>query len=86
MLSTLGPDFGYSSNGKKRWIIAKPNKKEVFKETVINITIKAKIHLVAAISSREYQEDYVSEKVSDWVSEVVQLAKFAERRGTGMLC
>ena len=57
MLSTLGPDFGYSSNGKKRWIIAKPNKKEVFKETVINITIKAKIHLVAVISSREYQED-----------------------------
>ena len=48
--------------------------------------VKAKIHLVAAISSREYQEDYVSEKVSDWVSEVVQLAKFAERRGTGMLC
>ena len=70
MLSTLGPDFGYFSNGKKRWIIAKPNKEEVFKETVINITIKAKIHLVAAISSREYQEDYISE-VSDWVSEVV---------------
>ena len=60
--------------------------KEVFKETVINIRVKAKIHLVAVISSREYQEDYVSEKVSDWVSEVVQLAKFAERRGTSMLC
>ena len=42
--------------------------------------MKAKIHLVAAISSREYREDFVSEKVSDWVSEVVQLAKFAERR------
>ena len=74
MLSTLGPDFGYFSNGKGRWIIAKPNKKEsvkeVFKETVINIRVKAKIHLVAAISSREYQEDYISE-VSDWVSEVV---------------
>ena len=40
--------------------------KEVFKETVINIRVKAKIHL----SSREYQEDYISE-VSDWVSEVV---------------
>ena len=90
MLSTLGPDFGYFSNGKKRWIIAKPNKKdsvkEIFKEKVINITMKAKIHLVAAISSWEYQEDCVSEKVSDWVSEVVQLAKFAQTRGTGMLC
>ena len=86
MLSTLGPDFGYFSNGKERWIIAKPNKKdsvkEIFKETVINIAVKAKIHLVAAISSREYQEDYMS----DWVSEVVQLEKFAQTRSTGMLC
>ena len=40
MLSTLGPDFGYFSNGKERWIIAKPHKKEYvkeFKEKVINI-------------------------------------------------
>ena len=42
--------------------------------------MKAKIHLVAAMSS------YVSKKVSDWVSEVVQLAKFAQTRGTDMLC
>ena len=39
MLSTLGPDFGYFSNGKERWITAKPNKKdsvkEVFKETAL---------------------------------------------------
>ena len=90
MLSTLGPDFGYFLNGKERWIIAKPNKKdsvkEIFKETIINIAVKAKIHLVAAISSREYQEDYICTKVSDWVSEVVQLEKFAQTRSTGMLC
>ena len=48
--------------------------------------MKANIHLAAAISSREYQEDYISEKASDWVSEVVQLAKFSQIRGTGMLC
>ena len=48
--------------------------------------MKANIHLAVAISSREYQEDYISEKASDWVSEVVQLAKFAQTRGTGMLC
>ena len=90
MLNTLGPDFGYFSNGKERWIIAKPKQERQRERSIlgngINITVKAKIHLVAAISSREYREDFVSEKVSDWVSEVVQLAKFAERRGTGMLC
>ena len=90
MLSTLGPDFGYFSNSKERWIIAEPNKKdsvkEIFKETVINIAVKAKIHLVAAISSREYQEDNICTKASDWVSEAVQLEKFAQTRSTGMLC
>ena len=40
--------------------------------------MKAKIHLVAAMSS------YVR-KVSDWVSEVVQLAKFAQTRGRDLL-
>ena len=60
--------------------------KEIFKETVINIAVKAKIHLVAAISSQEYQEDYIRTKVSDWVSEVIQLERFAQRRSTGMLC
>ena len=31
-MSTLGPDFGYFSNGKNCWIIAKPNKKDSVKE------------------------------------------------------
>ena len=48
--------------------------------------MKANIHLAVAISSREYEEDYISEKASDRVSEVVQLAKFTQTRGTGMLC
>ena len=32
LLSTLGPDFGYFSNDKEWWIIAKPDKKESVKE------------------------------------------------------
>ena len=51
--------------------------KEVFKERDINITVEGKKHLGAVIGSREYLHEYVSEKVSDWVSEVVQLAEFA---------
>ena len=48
----------------------------MFKETNINITVQGKKHLGAAIGSREYLGEYVSE-VSHWVSEVVQLAGFA---------
>ena len=79
-LSTLGPEYGYFPNDKKCWIIAKPDKlecvKEVFKETNINITSEGNKHLGAAIGSREYLDEYVSE-VSHWVSVVVQLAEFA---------
>ena len=46
MLSTLGPDFGYFSNAKKCWIIAKRDKKEsvkeIFKDTDINMTMEGK--------------------------------------------
>ena len=81
VLSTIGPDFGYFPNDKKCWIIAKPakeeNVREVFKETSINVTVQGQKHLGAAIGSREYLEEYVSEKVSNWVHEVATLAEFA---------
>ena len=69
MRSTLGPDFGFFPNKKKWWIIAKPDKtesvKEVFKEKDVKITQRG-----TAIGSREYQEEFVSKKVPDWVSEI----------------
>ena len=81
-LSTLGPDFGYFPNDKKCWIIAKPDKKEtveeVFKETNINVTVEGKRHLGVVIGSREYLDEYVSEKVSEWVGEVIKLAGLAQ--------
>lgn len=80
-LSTIGPDFGYFPKAKKCWVITKPDKedlvKEAFKETAVNVTTQGQKHLGAAIGSREYVEDYVSDKVSNWISEVTRLAKFA---------
>ena len=81
VLSTLGPDFGYFPNDKKCWIIAKSAKeesvKDVFKEASINVTVQGQKHLGAVVGSREYSEEYVREKVSNWVNEVVKLAEFA---------
>ena len=80
-LNTLGPDIGYFPNAKKCWIIAKPEKealvREVFKDTVINVTVEGQKHLGAVIGSRDYLQDYVNEKVTCWVNEVAQLAEFA---------
>ena len=81
VLNNLGPVFGYFPNPKKCWIISKPDKeasvKEVFKDTAVNVTVEGQKHLGAVIGSREYLEEYVSEKVTNWVSEITKLAEFA---------
>ena len=84
MLGTLGPDFGSFPNDKKRWIIAKPDKKEsvkeVFKRTDINKTMEEKNHLRAVIGPQEYLKEFVCGEVSDLVSEIVQLAEFPQKQ------
>ena len=51
--------------------------KEVFKDTAVNVTVEGQKHLGAVIGSREYLEEYVIEKVTNWVSEITKLAEFA---------
>ena len=43
----------------------------------INITTEGYKHLGAALASRSYFEEYVGEKVEDWVGKVIKLAEFA---------
>ena len=80
-LSAIGPDFGYYPNGKKCWIITKPDGEimveEAFKETAINVTVQGQRHLGAAIGSREYVKEYVNDKVTNWISKITKLAEFA---------
>ena len=86
-LSTLGPDFGYFLNDRKCWIIAKPAKeesvREAFKDTSINVIVQGQKHLGAAIGSREYLEEYVSEKVTDWINDIAKLAELARSQPQG---
>ena len=49
----------------------------MFKDTAVNVTVQGQKHLGAVIGSREYLEEYVSEKVTNWISEVTKLAEFA---------
>ena len=73
--------FRVFPNAKKCWLITKPEKEEearaVFGATAINITTEGLKHLGAALGSRSYFEEYVGEKVEDWVSQVMKLAEFA---------
>ena len=76
-----GPALGYLPNAKKCWLITKPEREEaaknVFGETLINITTEGQKHLGAALGSRSYLKEYVEEKVEDWVNQVTNLADFA---------
>ena len=62
-------------------IIPKPAEEEsvrdAFKDTSINVTVQGQKHLGAAIGSREYLEEYVSEKVTNWINDIAQLVEFA---------
>ena len=51
--------------------------KEAFSETAVNVTVQGQRHLGAVIGSREYVEECVNDKVTNWISEVTKLAEFA---------
>ena len=59
----------------KCWLITKPDKEVaariLFDGTAINVTVRGHRHLGAALESREYLEEYVSQKVEDWIDQVV---------------
>ena len=81
VLNKLGPSLGYFPNAKKCWLIVKPEKEEaardLFGQTSINISTQGQKHLGAVLGSRSCLEEYVTEKVDDWVGQVVKLADFA---------
>ena len=49
----------------------------VFGATAINITTEGHKHLGTALGSRSYFEEYVGEKVEDWVNQITKLTEFA---------
>ena len=78
-----GEKFGYYVNADKSWIILKNPEdrqaaEEIFKDTNINITTSGKRHLGAALGSRDFQTEYIEEKVNKWCEEIKTLADIAK--------
>ena len=76
-LTTLGPLFGYHPELTKCWLIVKPRMKDIalktFENTGINITEDGMRHLGAVIGTIEYRENYVTQKVNNWLDELNML-------------
>ena len=66
-MARLGPSFGYHPNALKTYLVVKQNYEEVvrqiFSDTDVCITTQVKRHLGAALGSKTFTEEYVSDKV-----------------------
>ena len=89
-LSSIGPKFGYFPNALKTVLIVKPeyfiDAKSIFADTNIQITDQGQRHLGAALGSRTYAKEYVTQKVTHWVAEVIALADVATTRPHAAYC
>ena len=52
--------------------------KQIFAGTGLQITTDGKRHLGAVVGSQKYKDEYVTEKIDQWVEELKMLGKVAE--------
>ena len=78
----IGQFVGYHAKPSKSWLIVKEEyinlANSVFDRAGINITSRGKRHLGAVLGSEEFKEEYVNEKIDEWISEIEQLAEIAQ--------
>ena len=81
-LCELGPKFGYYPEADKTRRIVKNDFYDIanttFKSTKINVTSNGKRHLGTVIGSKSYKEDYMNEKIDQWIKEVKLLSERAK--------
>ena len=76
--------FGYYVNEKESLLIVKNETpieaaNDLHKRNRINNGTNGKCHLGAAIDSNEFRVEYVTEKVDEWIDELVILSIYANR-------
>ena len=80
-LCELDRKFGYYPEASKTWLIAKNEYYDIanttIKSTKINMTSNGKRHLGAVIGSISYKEDYMNEKIDQWIKELKLLSETA---------
>ena len=82
LVNKYGPLLGYFPKASKSWLIVKPDHFEaatdMYKGTGINITDEGRKHLGAIVGSKKCKEEYMNEKVEEWVSSLRRLSMIAK--------
>ena len=82
LLQVLGPWYGYFPNGTKSWLVIKEDAldsvREVFDGTDIHITIEGHHYLDGVIGSEAFEQQFLQQKVQDWISDLRKLSIIAE--------
>ncbi len=77
-----GLAFGYYANGSKTWLVSKESHldkaREVFLDTQVSISPKGRPLLSAPLGSKEFIDQFVSKKISQWREELSLLAEMAK--------
>ena len=78
----IGKFVGYYAKPSKSWLIVKEQHREMADQVFadaggIKITSSGKRHLGAVIGSDTFKDEYVNEKIGEWVKEIEALAEIA---------
>ena len=81
-LGSVGPAFGYLPNASKTWLVTKEEHldraKTPFQGTQVNITTHGHPHLGAALGSKDFIDQFVSDRVQRWTEELLILSDIAK--------
>ena len=82
LIEALGPEIGYHPNARKSFLIVKPehydHAVETFAGTDVIVTKEGQRHLGAVIGTDDFRNQYVNEKVEEWVEEIKILSTIAK--------
>ena len=82
LLLLLGPRYSYFPNRAKSWLVVKEGvedtTREVFCDSDIHITGDGHCNLAGVIGSEAYEQQFLQQKVQDWISDIKKLSTIAE--------
>ena len=80
-VNTEGPKYGYFTNASKTWLVSKvhylSSTAAAFVDTDVKVTSEGRPYLGAALSTEEYIQAFVTDKVQQWTGELEQLETIA---------